>query len=228
MLDTKDFSFFETQNNFDFKAFFTKIIGHWVWFLITLTIAFIIAYQINVRKQKLYSVSTTIAYKEENNPFFTSNTSLVFNWGGTSDQVQTLQTTIKSRSHNEMVVKYLQFYIEYLQQGKYQLQDIYGEVPFVVNINKNLPQIEGQLIDIKFLNQQEFELAFNFEKSSVSLINYETEIRSKTNVPVGIFKRKFKIGQQISLPFLGGGKYRGFPVEGDSMPPHQNGDFLHT
>ena len=105
MLDTKDFSFFEAQNNFDFKAFFTKILGHWNWFLVSLIIAFTIAYQINVRKQKIYGVSTTIAYKEENNPFFTANTSLVFNWGGTSDQVQTLVTTIKSRSHNEMVVK---------------------------------------------------------------------------------------------------------------------------
>ena len=32
--------------------------------------------------------------------------------------------------------------------------------------------------------------------------------------------------QQISLPFLGSGKYRGFPVEGDSMPPHQDGDII--
>ncbi len=32
--------------------------------------------------------------------------------------------------------------------------------------------------------------------------------------------------QQISLPFLGAGKYRGFPVEGDSMPPHQDGDII--
>lgn len=32
--------------------------------------------------------------------------------------------------------------------------------------------------------------------------------------------------QQISLPFLGVGKYRGFPVEGDSMPPHQDGDIV--
>nr|WP_315155746.1 helix-turn-helix domain-containing protein [uncultured Flavobacterium sp.] len=32
--------------------------------------------------------------------------------------------------------------------------------------------------------------------------------------------------QQISLPFLGNGKHRGFPVEGDSMPPHQDGDII--
>lgn len=32
--------------------------------------------------------------------------------------------------------------------------------------------------------------------------------------------------QQISLPFLGTGKYRGFPVEGDSMPPHAEGSII--
>ncbi|MEO8234900.1 MAG: polysaccharide biosynthesis tyrosine autokinase [Flavobacterium sp.] len=202
MLDTKDFSFFETQNNFDFKAFFTKILGHWSWFLISLIIAFTIAYQINVRKQKIYGVSTTIAYKEENNPFFTANTSLVFNWGGTSDQVQTLMTTIKSRSHNEMVVRDLNYYIEYLRQGKYNLEDAYGEVPFYVNIDKNLPQLTEQLINIKFITPNEYEISINFEESSVALLNYTTEIASKTNVPVGEFKKRYKIGEQVSLPFL--------------------------
>lgn len=32
--------------------------------------------------------------------------------------------------------------------------------------------------------------------------------------------------QLISLPFLGPGKHRGFPVEGDSMPPHEDGSII--
>lgn len=32
--------------------------------------------------------------------------------------------------------------------------------------------------------------------------------------------------QNISLPFLKTGKYRAFPVEGDSMPPHKEGSFI--
>lgn len=31
---------------------------------------------------------------------------------------------------------------------------------------------------------------------------------------------------RISLPFLGSGLHRGFTVEGDSMPPHQDGDVI--
>ena len=32
--------------------------------------------------------------------------------------------------------------------------------------------------------------------------------------------------QQISLPFLRNGKFRAFPVSGDSMPPHGDGSFI--
>ncbi len=32
--------------------------------------------------------------------------------------------------------------------------------------------------------------------------------------------------QQVSLPFLDPGKHRGFPVEGDSMPPHEDGSII--
>jgi len=32
--------------------------------------------------------------------------------------------------------------------------------------------------------------------------------------------------QHISLPFLKNGKFRAFPVEGDSMPPHKEGSFV--
>ena len=32
--------------------------------------------------------------------------------------------------------------------------------------------------------------------------------------------------QHMSLPFLRNGKYRAFPVEGDSMPPYNDGSFL--
>jgi len=32
--------------------------------------------------------------------------------------------------------------------------------------------------------------------------------------------------QHVSLPFLGNGKFRAFPVEGDSMPPHKEGSFI--
>ena len=123
MLDLKDFSIFESENNFDFKGLIIQIGSYWRWFLVSLIITFTIAYQVNIRKEKIYAMETLISVKEESNPLFTSSTSLVFNWGGTSDQVQTVGTSLQSRSHNELVVSKLQFYIGYLQQGKYNKQN---------------------------------------------------------------------------------------------------------
>lgn len=202
MLDIKDFSIFEDQSRFDFKGFLFKIASYWKWFVLSLTISFIIAYQVNVRKEKIYSMETLISVKEESNPLFTSNTSLVFNWGGTSDQVQTITTTLQSRSHNELVVDQLQYYIGYLTQGKYNLVDAYGAVPFYVSIDKTRGQLAGTLIGIRFLSENEYQIRIPFAENSVSLISYFDNSYSHTAVAVGDFVKNYKVGERVSLPFL--------------------------
>lgn len=203
MLDTKDFSFFESQNNFDFKGFLIKTLSYWKWFLMSWAIAFTIAYQINVRKEKIYSMETTLSIKEESNPFFTSNTSLVFNWGGTSDEVQTVSSTFKSRSHNELVVDKLQFYLKYLKQGKYNMIDAYGEVPFFVDIDKIKGQLYGENIKIKFLDEKTYEITIPFKSDKVDVVHYiDNSITQTAVVKDKDFVQKYQVGEQVNLPFL--------------------------
>ncbi|TPG40070.1 polysaccharide biosynthesis tyrosine autokinase [Flavobacterium pectinovorum] len=202
MLDIKDFSIFENHSSFDFKGFLLKIASYWKWFLVSLIIAFTIAYQVNVRKEKIYSMQTMISIKEESNPFFTSNTSLVFNWGGISDQVNGISTILQSRSHNELVVDKLQYYIDYLEQEKYNLVDSYGAAPFYVSIDKTKPQLANTLISIKFLSENEYQIQIPFEANSVSLITYSVNAYSNTSVQPGMFVKKYRVGEQVTLPFL--------------------------
>ncbi len=202
MLDVKDFSFFENQNSFDFKGFLIKTGSYWRWFLFGLVICLIVAHEVNIRKQKIYSLETTIAIKEQDNPLFTSNTSLVFNWGGTSDQVQTISTTLKSRSHNEIVVDKLQFYVDYLQEQKYFTQDVYGICPFKVIIDKNQNQLAGIPINIKFVSPNEYILKVNFTSNTVSAYNYTENTSKQVTVPIGDFVKRYKVGQPVRLPFL--------------------------
>ncbi|QLC67453.1 polysaccharide biosynthesis tyrosine autokinase [Flavobacterium sp. LPB0248] len=202
MLDIKDFAIFENHLHFDFKGFLLKIVGYWKWFLVSLIIAFTIAYQINVRKEKIYEMQTLVSIKEENNPFFTANTSLVFNWGGISDQVNGISTILQSRSHNELVVDKLQFYTDYLEQGKYNLIDSYGAVPFYVDIDKTKGQLANTLIGIKFLSGNEYQIEIPFENSSVSLITYGNNSYSNTSVQPVTFIKKYKVGESVNLPFL--------------------------
>ncbi|MEK8180290.1 polysaccharide biosynthesis tyrosine autokinase [Flavobacterium buctense] len=202
MLDVKDFTFFDKQNSFDFKGFLIKTISYWKWFVIGLIIAFSIAHQVNVRKQKIYGIETTIAVQEENNPFFTANTSLVFNWGGTSDKVQMISTTLKSRSHNELVVDRLGFYIDYFKQTEYFLQDVYGDVPFEVVIDKSKNQLYEQFIKVKMLSKDTYQITIPFQASSAGVICYKNNTKSVVPVPNTEFKQTYKIGQEVNLSFL--------------------------
>lgn len=202
MLDIKDFAVFENGPSFDFKGFLLKILSYWKWFLVSVFFALLIAYQVNIRKEKIYSIETLISAKEETNPLFSSSTNLVFNWGGASDQIQTILTTLQSRSHNELVVDKLQFYIDYLVQGKYNLIDAYGAVPFHLDIDKKQGQLAGTLIAIKFISENEYQIKIVFEGSSVSIIHYSDNSYANTSVVEGEFIKKYKVGEQVSLPFL--------------------------
>jgi capsular exopolysaccharide synthesis family protein len=202
MIDTKDFTFFDKQNNFDFKGFLIKTLSYWKWFVVGLIIAFSIAHQVNVRKQKIYGIETTIAVQEENNPLFTANTSLVFNWGGTSDKVQMISTTLKSRSHNELVVDKLQFYTDYLKQTKYFLQDVYGKVPFKITIDKSQNQLYEQFIKVKMLSKDTYRITIPFQNNSAKVIRYADNKVSNVLTPNTEFSKVYKVGQNINLPFL--------------------------
>lgn len=202
MLDLKDFSFFENQNTFDFKPFLFKVLSYWRWFLASLLFFFIVAYQINIRKQKIYSLETTIAVKEQDNPLFTSNSSLIFNWGGTSDQVQNVATTLRSRSHNELVVEKLKFYIDYLQQKEYFQEDVYGNVPFTVKIDKSKPQLNKVPITIKFISSSEYQISIDFPENEVSVLYYDANSLGAMQVAKGTFSKRYKVGELVNLPFL--------------------------
>jgi hypothetical protein len=205
MLDTKDFNFLESQASFDFKGFLLRLVGFWKWFVLSLVITFLIAYNINIRKEKIYGMQSSIVVKEENNPFFTSNTSLVFNWGGVSDKVQTMITTLKSRSHNEVVVDKLEYYIQYLQKGKYYYEDVYGIAPFYIQIDKNKGQLAGTPIKIKFISESKFELSVDFAQNpSKTLIHYVDNSRSQAPIDNVAFTKIFKIDEELNLPFLNG------------------------
>lgn len=202
MFDSKDFSISDHSSSFDFKGFLIKTINYWKFFVISWIIALTVAYQINVRKEKIYQLSNTISVKEETNPFFTANTSLVFNWGGTSDKVQTVSTMLRSRSHNEEVVSRLQLYINYLVQGDYNLVDAYGAVPFKIELDKSKEQLAGQLIQIKFLNANQYRISIPFETDRANLINYTDKTTSTTAVNPESFDQEFTVGQKVQLPFL--------------------------
>jgi capsular exopolysaccharide synthesis family protein len=205
---------FDEQVGFDFKVFLLKILSHWKWFLASLIIAFFVAHYLNVRQKNIYELDSYVTIKEENNPFFTSNMSLVFNWGGVSDKVNLVVTTFKSRTHNEKVVDQLKSYIVYQKQYKYYVKDIYKKSPFVFEMDKNKPQLINQPIEIKIIDNEQFVLKLDIKDKKATLYDYIKKKPQTFNIKS--FSQSFRFGEDISLPFLSGKFILKQPYQPDS------------
>ncbi|HAT65450.1 MAG TPA: sugar transporter, partial [Flavobacteriaceae bacterium] len=149
----------DLHSTFDLKGFLFKLLSFWPLFVISLAIGFGIAYYINVRKLPVYQIENMVSIKDDQNPFFTSNTSLTFNWGGTTDKVNTSIITLKSRSHNEKVVDRLQYYLRLEREGKYQLVDAYGKTPFEIEVDTLTPQLLHTQFKIVFKDSTDYNIS---------------------------------------------------------------------
>jgi capsular exopolysaccharide synthesis family protein len=201
---SEEFDISEVHTTFDFKGFLFKLLRFWPLFLVSLVIAFSIARYINVRKLPVYQMDNLVSIKDDQNPFFTSNTSLTFNWGGTTDKVNTSVITLKSRTHNEKVVERLQFYINYQREGKYQLVDAYKQTPFFVVVDTSHAQIINKRFTVVFKDSVTFTLSAEFSAGAGSLQNYQTKEKSSKYFEAKSFSQDFRFGDKVRLPFFSG------------------------
>ena len=202
---SEEFELLESHTAFDFKGFLFKLLSYWPLFLISLAIGFGIAYSVNVRKLPVYQLDTLISIKDDQNPFFTSNTSLTFNWGGTTDKVNTATISLMSRTHNERVVDHLQFYINYYKDGKYKKLDAYKKTPFIVQVDTSQYQVLNNLLQIQFIDSNTFILSTILEEPrNFTFQKYASKEKESKFFEAQNFSKEFKIGQKISSPFFKG------------------------
>jgi len=200
----REFEVLESQSSFDFKAFLFRALSYWKLFIVFIAIGVFMAYQVNIRKQRRYKLSTQISIEDDKNPLFTSNTSLTFNWGGVTGKVQTMMVSLKSRSHNEKVVERLQFYKRYLKQGPFRKEDIYKLAPFRIFTQSHENQLLGHPIRVEFLNHDTYKIEIEFLLNTAKVQNFKTKEKSIVDVDIGTYTKKFKLGDSIKLPFLNG------------------------
>lgn len=199
------FDFIDTSKESisDIKEYFFRILAYWKWFLITVPIGIAIAYYVNISAEKLYTLNASILVKEQQNPLFSTGTNIAFNWGGVSDKVESIRRYLRTRTHNEEVVKALQFYVEYLQEGRFRINDVYGNTPFNVVLEPNQYQLINTLIKIDFIDADRFKLSIDFGENQVAnLFNYENSGHKSVDITSATFEEEYSLNEPIQLPFL--------------------------
>jgi len=187
----------------DIKDYIFRVLANWKWFVLTVIIALGIAYYFNISAQKIYGLSTTIAVKEKQNPLFSSGTNIAFNWGGVSDKVESIRKSLISRTHNEKVVRRLKFYIQYLKEGRFRSEDVYGITNFEIELQPNQYHLLNTPIHIDFIDDKSFKLSVDFNlDAQYNLINYKDGSTKKLSIENETFSRTYLINEYINLPFL--------------------------
>lgn len=186
----------------DLKTLLLKILSYWKWFVASLILAFFVTRYINAFQQRIYSLESLITVKDEQNPIFSSSTNIAFNWGGTSDQVETIKTILQSRTHNEKVVQEMQYYINYLQEGKYRMEDVYGQIPFKIQIDTTQFQLINTLIKLEFNSDNSVKMSVDYEDDlSRKLVNYTNLNKQVYMASDTKFSQEFSVGT-IHTDFL--------------------------
>lgn len=203
----EELDFSNANSYFDFKSFVIKILSHWYWFLIFIGLGLGIAYYVSLRQLPVYKLSSLISIKDDQNPLFTnSNTSLTFNWGGQSNKMSSTVTTLKTRTHNERVVRQLQYYLKYLVEGEYQMEDAYGKTPFKITLKEDAFQLKNQLMKIKLIDDKSFEISFEIEEdvTSLTFYNYKSEEQKSEKINFKTYADTFEIGKPIVSKYFTG------------------------
>ena len=187
--------------SFDVKEYVLKVISHWKLFLAIVILGLLIAFYYNMRRPRIYSLDSIITVKEEQNPLFTSSTNIAFNWGGPSDQVETIITVLNSRTHNEKVVKALKYYIGYWQEGRFRMVDVYGQTPFHLELDTVDYQLQNVLLKLEFQKDNQLQLSVRFDEDEYNLSNYSNFL-SKQYIPnKKNWEQQFSIFEDIETPF---------------------------
>ena len=190
---------------FDFKAFVFRALSYWKWFLLALIVGVYIVYQQNIREEFPYTLDAKITVQDDKNPLFTSNTSLIFNYGGISGKVQEVLLNLKSREHHEKVVDSLDLYLSYLTQGRFYKTDMYGSVPFKFVGLDSAYQVLGHPIKVEFVDATSFDLSYDFgEAETIATQNFVSKEVKRLPVTQPTLKKRYQIGEYINLPFLKG------------------------
>ncbi len=207
---------------FDVRGFLVKLLRFWPVFVISLGIAYSYAYYISVRKLPVYFMENSISIKDDPNPFFTTNTSLTFKWGGVTDKVNTALVTLRSRTHNEKVVDDLGFFIEVQKDGTYQRVDAYGSLPFKVAIDRSMPQLLNTVFTLEFTDQNNYLLSVEWSADAygrTQVFDESKEIGSVQLAGSGI-EQNMALGQSFERDYA---SFTLWPVNSQSVRAHKKG-----
>jgi tyrosine-protein kinase Etk/Wzc len=143
-----------------FKDILGRFLVYLPYFIISIVIGLVIAFLVNRYSDSRYLIQTTILIKEKNNRSgldgaekFLQGMELL----SVNRNIENEQGILKSKSLVEETIRNLDFGISYFEDGSVRKSDLYGNHPFIIELDSNHLQCQGAFINLKFLSPTEIE-----------------------------------------------------------------------
>ncbi|MDP1725448.1 MAG: polysaccharide biosynthesis tyrosine autokinase [Bacteroidota bacterium] len=151
----------EEEEGFSFKTIISKFLAFIPYFVISLVLSLAIAFLVNRYADSRYLVKGTILIKEKGGRAGTDGAESFLQGMqllSTNRNIENEQGILKSKSMVEATIKNLDFGISYYSIGSINKTDLFGNLPFMVELDSNHVQVLQGDISIRFLNTDEIEV----------------------------------------------------------------------
>jgi tyrosine-protein kinase Etk/Wzc len=165
------------DESFDFKRYLSLFISNWYWFAISFLIASIIAYGINRYGDKVFTVTSTLLIKDQQNGGSLSNQENIIYGAGIFNNQQNLKNEmgiLRSYSLNLRVMDSLpDFRVDYFGVGKRNIVEsrLYTRCPFIVVLDSKTPQ-PGSKVSVKILSDVEYSLEIDGKYNDGKILKF--------------------------------------------------------
>ena len=152
----------------DFKKFFMKLVSNWYLFVISLLIAFVIAFLYNRYSKELFSVETSIIIKENNS---LPTTDIFYDkLSASKESLENKELQIKAYPLIKKTLEDLNFDISYFIEGNIKTtESYYTPIKLICN---EAQALSGNKIKISVIDDNSFSIYnFSTEKSEIQRFN---------------------------------------------------------
>ena len=168
----------QEEEAIDIKRYFSLFISNWYWFAIALFFSFVIAYGINRYSPKLWSVSSTLLIKDDQNGGMSNFATSVIPGGDIFKSQQNLKNEmeiLKSFSLNLKVMNELKdFHVVYFGVGRRNIVEsmMYKTCPFKVIYDSLELQRKEFKVGITILSEQKYRIELDGKTNIQKEINF--------------------------------------------------------
>ena len=189
------------EERVDLKALFFRYYSHWYYFVISLFACAVIAFIYIRYTTPVYSVSSTILIRDDNNTQLGAENILegMELFSGKTN-INNEIVVLKSFSLIDKVVNELALGTSYFQHGFLQSNELYQNTPFVVKVDSNYQQIVNNEFRIKIIDDKTYNLSCSID--DLNTYNLSTDRLNKNIIANIEIDDNFLFGQEIKTKFF--------------------------